>query len=64
MRWSLHGAHVLMQVRTAALNGELRDRLRAPVSTARTERAFDLQTQATPLARRLTPEKLPVSSKV
>jgi len=30
MRWSLHGAHMLMQVRTAALNGELRDRLRAP----------------------------------
>ena len=28
MRWSLHGAHVLMQVRTAELNGELRDRLR------------------------------------
>ncbi len=24
MRWSLHGAHLLMQVRTAALNGELR----------------------------------------
>jgi len=30
MRWSLHGAHMLMQVRTAKLNGELRDRLRAP----------------------------------
>lgn len=30
MRWSLHGAHMLMQVRTASLNGELRDRLRAP----------------------------------
>jgi len=30
MRWSLHGAHMLMQVRTAELNGELRDRLRAP----------------------------------
>lgn len=30
MRWSLHGAHMLMQVRTADLNGELRDRLRAP----------------------------------
>ena len=30
MRWSLHGAHMLMQVRTAALNGELRDRLRVP----------------------------------
>ena len=30
MRWSLHGAHMLMQVRTANLNGELRDRLRAP----------------------------------
>ncbi|WP_245486645.1 ISKra4 family transposase [Mesorhizobium sp. M7A.F.Ca.MR.176.00.0.0] len=29
MRWSLHGAHMLMQVRTADLNGELRDRLRA-----------------------------------
>ncbi|NRP21997.1 hypothetical protein LPJGGPFB_05256 [Ensifer adhaerens] len=28
MRWSHHGAHMLMQVRTAALNGELRDRLR------------------------------------
>ncbi|RWA97976.1 MULTISPECIES: hypothetical protein [unclassified Mesorhizobium] len=30
MRWSLHGAHMLMQVRTADLNGELRNRLRAP----------------------------------
>nr|WP_155936653.1 hypothetical protein [Mesorhizobium ciceri] len=30
MRWSPHGAHMLMQVRTADLNGELRDRLRAP----------------------------------
>lgn len=30
MRWTLHGAHMLMQVRTADLNGELRDRLRAP----------------------------------
>ncbi|MBV7522568.1 hypothetical protein [Ensifer sp. ENS12] len=30
MRWSHHGAHMLMQVRTAALNGELRDRLRTP----------------------------------
>lgn len=29
MRWSLHGAHMLMQVRTADLNGELRNRLRA-----------------------------------
>ena len=29
MRWSLRGAHMLMQVRTADLNGELRDRLRA-----------------------------------
>lgn len=28
VRWSLHGAHMLMQVRTAELNGELRDRLR------------------------------------
>ncbi|WEX12411.1 ISKra4 family transposase [Chelativorans sp. AA-79] len=31
MRWSLHGAHMLMQVRTAELNGELRNRLRAPL---------------------------------
>ena len=30
MRWSLHGAHMLMQVRTAEINGELRDRLWAP----------------------------------
>ena len=30
MRWSVHGAHMLMQVRTADLNGELGDRLRAP----------------------------------
>ncbi|MGX5851902.1 hypothetical protein ACWGTO_33580, partial [Mesorhizobium sp. PL10] len=30
MRWSLHGAHMLMQVRTAEINGELRSRLRAP----------------------------------
>ena len=29
MRWSQHGAHMLMQVRTAEMNGELRDRLRA-----------------------------------
>lgn len=27
---SLHGVHMLMQVRTAELNGELRDRLRTP----------------------------------
>lgn len=30
MRWSLQGAHMLMQVRTAEINGELRNRLRAP----------------------------------
>ena len=30
MRWSLHGAHMLMQVWTADLSGELRDRLPAP----------------------------------
>lgn len=30
MRWSLHCAHMLMQVRTAEINGELHDRLRAP----------------------------------
>lgn len=30
MRWTLHGAHMLMQVRAAEINGELRDRLRAP----------------------------------
>lgn len=29
MRWSQHGAHMLMQVRTAEMNGELRERLRA-----------------------------------
>jgi hypothetical protein len=29
MRWSLRGAHMLMQVRTANVNGELRNRLRA-----------------------------------
>ena len=29
MRWSPRGAHMLMQVRSADLNGELRDRLRA-----------------------------------
>jgi len=31
MRWSLHGANMLMQVRTAEANGELRDRFRAPL---------------------------------
>lgn len=30
MQWSLHGAYTLMQVRTAALNGERHDRLKAP----------------------------------
>jgi hypothetical protein len=29
MRWSQHGAHMLMHVRTAEINGGLRDRLRA-----------------------------------
>jgi hypothetical protein len=29
MRWSRHAAHMLMQVRTAELNGEVRNRLRA-----------------------------------
>ncbi len=29
MSWSVRGAHMLMQVRTADINGELRDRLRA-----------------------------------
>jgi hypothetical protein len=29
MRWSVRGAHMLMQVRTADINGELRDRLRS-----------------------------------
>ena len=28
MRWSLHGAHMLMQVRTAEINGDLQDQLR------------------------------------
>lgn len=31
MRWSPHGANMLMQLRTAEANGELRDRLRAPL---------------------------------
>jgi hypothetical protein len=31
MRWSPHGAHMLMQVRTAEINGELRDRLRGHI---------------------------------
>ncbi|MCV3211857.1 hypothetical protein OHD62_35185 [Mesorhizobium sp. YC-39] len=30
MRWSLHGAHMLMQVQAAEINGELGNRLRAP----------------------------------
>jgi len=30
MRWSRHGARMLMQVRAAEINGELRNRLRAP----------------------------------
>lgn len=30
MRWTPYGAHMLMQVRTAEINGELRDRLRQP----------------------------------
>jgi hypothetical protein len=30
IRWSLHGAHMLMQIRAAEINGELRNRLRAP----------------------------------
>jgi hypothetical protein len=30
MRWSLHGAHMLMEVRAAELNGELRNRFRIP----------------------------------
>lgn len=30
MRWTLHGAHMLMQVGTAEINGELRDLLRRP----------------------------------
>jgi hypothetical protein len=29
MRWSQHGAHMLMEVRAAEINGELRERLRA-----------------------------------
>jgi hypothetical protein len=33
MRWSQHGAHMLMQVRTAEINGDLRDRLRARFRT-------------------------------
>ncbi|AGS25646.1 hypothetical protein REMIM1_PE00564 (plasmid) [Rhizobium etli bv. mimosae str. Mim1] len=31
MRWSLHGAHMLMEVRAAELDGELRNRLRIPI---------------------------------
>ncbi|MBB3398865.1 MULTISPECIES: hypothetical protein [unclassified Rhizobium] len=34
MRWSLHGAHMLMQVRAAQINGDLHDRLRAPFRQA------------------------------
>ena len=61
MSWSARGAHMLMQVRTADINGELRDRLRAefrkpdpPVPSAFRPKP--------PLLRRLTPEKLPLSS--
>ncbi len=61
IRWSMRGAHMVMQVRTAELNGELRDRLRAEFRAPGAECAFGVSTHTTPSARGLTPEKLPVS---
>lgn len=49
MRWSLHGANMLMQVRTAEANGELRDRLRTP-SDSQNEPANVIQTETAPPA--------------
>ncbi|MFD1981805.1 hypothetical protein ACFSOZ_03715 [Mesorhizobium newzealandense] len=61
MRCSPPGAHMLMQVRTAEINGELRDRLRAPFRQPEPNVPPTIQAQPPPSARRVTPEKLPVS---
>lgn len=43
MRWSLHGAHMLMQVRTAGAKRRTSRSFEGTVPTARTERAFNIQ---------------------
>lgn len=60
MRWSLHGAHMLTQVRTTALNGGLRDRFRAPFRQPDPNVPSIFKPKPPPLRRR-TLEKLPVS---
>jgi len=62
MRWSQHGAHILMQVRTAEMNGELRDRMRARFREPDPNVPPLFKPQTTPPASRLTPEKLSVSA--
>ncbi len=60
MRWTLHGAHMLMQVRTAEINGELRDLLRAPSrKPGPNVPSLNRRSCAPP-----SPETLPVSSRL
>jgi len=61
MRWSLQGAHLLMQVRTADINGERRDRMRAEFRKPDPPVPSAFRTQAAAPPRRLTPAMLPVS---
>jgi hypothetical protein len=62
MRWSRHGAHMLMQVRTAVLNGELRDRLRTPFRQPEPNVPPCSSQNRLSCAPPRTPEKLPVSA--
>ncbi len=61
MRWSLHGAHMLMQVRDSRSQLRASRSIARTVPTARTERTTPVQAQTATPTRRLTPEKLPVS---
>jgi hypothetical protein len=61
MRWTLHGAHTLMQVRTAELNGELRDRLRAPFRQPAPSVPSPFNPKPPLLRAAYPPQKLPVA---
>jgi hypothetical protein len=62
MRWSQHGAHMLMQVRTAEINGELGERLRAGFREPEPQVPSLFKSKPPLLQSRITPEKLPVSN--
>ncbi|WP_157385320.1 ISKra4 family transposase [Rhizobium freirei] len=61
MRWSSNGAHLLMQVRTADLNGELRNRLCTPFRQPEPNGPPLFKPKPPLPTHRIAPLKLPVS---